>query len=232
MWCGGDQLTADLQQVQESRIKFWSHTRGQYNGMILLILRDQIKNSSSLCRINKWPGRSHAVENKVPTTLVYPKNSPYPSSWGFLSENPTEQFAEDKIYWEWFKTYLDEGRLRLAQERAARKDANIPVPRSMGEVEKWYQDYLTKLYEHIQFRLAASIGQVSWENARIEFIFSVPTTWEHNPTVERFRSIIQRSGFSRYPGHEIKIDLTEAEAAAVWTSKEISGNFRVFCSPI
>lgn len=117
---------------------------------------------------------------------------------------------------------MDEGKLREQQ----RLDP-AGTPSSIADVEKWLEDYLRKIYEHIQFRLAPQLGQLPWENAKVEFIFSVPTTWAPNPTVERFRKIIERSGYSRYATHSVSIGLTEAEAAAVWTAKEISGIFKV-----
>jgi hypothetical protein len=66
-----------------------------------------------------------------------------------------------------------------------------------------------------------------WEDARVEFIFSVPTTWKVNPTVERFRKIISMAGFGRHPTHTAVIGLTEAEAAAVHTAKDTPAIFRV-----
>jgi hypothetical protein len=57
-----------------------------------------------------------------------------PSSWGFLSETPTEQSAENKDHREWFKTYLDEDRLRQVQIEAKDKS---DVPASMEVVERW-----------------------------------------------------------------------------------------------
>lgn len=70
---------------------------------------------------------------QVPTVLVYPKNSMAPSSWGFLSEHPTEQISEDKELKEWFKTYLDEERLQAA----LRDPGNRGIcPASIQEVER------------------------------------------------------------------------------------------------
>jgi hypothetical protein len=110
--------------------------------------------------LQKWPGRSNAVENKVsycgagvailietcisiqenahvfmkvPTILVYPKNSTTPSSWGFLSERPTEQMSEDKECKEWFKTFLDEDRLQQAQRNLQTQGV---CPASIQEVER------------------------------------------------------------------------------------------------
>lgn len=96
----------------------------------------------------------------------------------------------------------------------------------MLEVEKWYRDYLSKMYEYLAFKLGGELSGVTWENARIEFYFSVPTTWEPVPTVERFKGIVREAGYGVAAGHEVTIGLTEAEAAAVHVSTEAPGIFR------
>ena len=110
--------------------------------------------------LQKWPGRSSAVENKVfyhrpssnisdekltsinvntdenlevPTVLVYPKNSTSPSSWGFLSETSSEQMSDDKECKEWFKTFLDEDMLLQARRDTKNQDV---CPKSIQEVER------------------------------------------------------------------------------------------------
>ena len=168
--------------------------------------------------IQKWPGRSQANENKVPTALVYPANQSSPSSWGFVSE--TEQNSDDKDYKEWFKTYLDPVRLAHHQQEDPED-----TPKSIQEVEKYYEDYLRLLYRHIEFKLASDLQGATWQNARIEFIFSVPTTWKPE-VVEIYRGIVQKAGFGGWPSHQVTIGLTEAEAAAVHTSIEASGIFK------
>jgi len=70
---------------------------------------------------------------QVPTVLVYPKNSTTPSSWGFLSEKPTEQMSEDKECKEWFKTFLDEDRLQQARRNLQTQGV---CPESIQEVER------------------------------------------------------------------------------------------------
>jgi molecular chaperone DnaK (HSP70) len=83
------------------------------------------------------------------------------------------------------------------------------------------------LYQHIQFKLGDQLPpHKTWETARIEMIFSVPTTWAPHPTVERFRSIILRAGFGQHPPHSVSVGLTEAEAAAVNTSVDSPGIFQ------
>lgn len=77
-----------------------------------------------------------------------------------------------------------------------------------------YLDYFRLLYQYIETKLQMEIP-TKWNDARIEFIFSVPTTWKPHPTVERFRVLTERAGFGQHPNHTSVIGLTEAEAAAV-----------------
>ncbi|KAL8953632.1 MAG: hypothetical protein Q9222_000518 [Ikaeria aurantiellina] len=176
--------------------------------------------SESVRCIQKWPGRSQANENKVPTILVYPNHQQNPSSWGFLSETAAEQNATDKDYKDWFKTFLDPDRL-------AQKQAEDPhySPRSIEEVEHWYEDYHRVLYRHIEFKLSPELSGTPWHNAYVEFIVSVPTTWAPH-VVERYRGILERAGFAQCRNHTLSMGLTEAEAAAVHTSLEAAGIFK------
>ncbi|KAF2269555.1 hypothetical protein CC78DRAFT_564797 [Lojkania enalia] len=176
--------------------------------------------SETIRWIQKWPGRFQANENKVPTVVVYPTGQSEPSSWGFLSETIAETTAEDKDYKEWFKTCLDLEKLR--QKQAEDPDG---APASLQDVEKWYYDYLRKMYDYLALKLSQELSRVEWANARVEFIFSVPTTWPPVPTVENFRIIVQRAGFGQHPYHTVTIGLTEAEAAAVHVSTEAPGIF-------
>ncbi|KAF2827017.1 hypothetical protein CC86DRAFT_350249 [Ophiobolus disseminans] len=171
--------------------------------------------------VQKWPGRFQANENKVPTVVVYPTGSREPSSWGFLSETMSEQIADDKEYKEWFKTCLDPEKLRLKQQEDPEG-----APASLQEVERWYGDYLKRMYEYLAFKLGGELSGVTWEDARVEFIFSVPTTWAPVPTVENFKRIVKTAGFGSHRNHSLIIGLTEAEAAAVHASIEAPGIFR------
>ena len=177
--------------------------------------------SESVKWIQKWPGRSQANENKVPTIIVYPTHQHKPSSWGFLSETAAEQNARDKEYKDWFKTFLDP--VRLAQKQSEDRQYS---PRSIEEVQGWYEDYLRLLYKHIEFKLSSELSGAAWHSAHVEFIFSVPTTWSPQ-VVESYRSIVERAGFAQCRNHTLDIGLTEAEAAAVHTSLEASGIFKV-----
>lgn len=172
--------------------------------------------------IAKWPHRAQANEDKVPTVLTYPRGSKQPSSWGFGSENQTEKDDEEKDYREWFKTYLDPGELQRAQSQDPEN-----APRSQEDVDKWYEDYLRLLYQHVEHKLGSELpNHKPWACAKVEFIFSLPTTWQPYPTVEKFRTIIERAGYGQHPTHSIDLGLTEPEAAAVHTSADAPGIFQ------
>jgi len=59
-----------------------------------------------------------------------------------------------------------------------------------------------------------------WASTKIEFVFSVPTTWENHTMIDDFKHLIKDAGFGdggkRYT---VIIGLTEASAAAVYTFK-------------
>lgn len=177
--------------------------------------------SSTVRWVQKWPGRMQANENKVPTVVVYPYNETTPSSWGFASETTIETTSTDKEYKEWFKTCLDPARLAKRQQEDPEE-----APQSIQEVEKWYEDYLRKMYEYLSFKLGGELSGTTWEQARVEFIFSVPTTWPPIPVVENFRRLATLAGFGSIETHTVSIGLTEAEAAAVHISTEAPGIFR------
>jgi hypothetical protein len=174
----------------------------------------------------------------VPTLLVYPQDSATPSSWGFLAETAQEASGAGYESREWFKIMLDEDLLEQMRRKSSEPDK---VPH-IHEVEKWlvsrsdlplqsadqyhrYTDYFRYLYRTIEARLRGELAS-RWEDANIEFIFSVPTTWKPIPTVERFRKTISAAGFGSCANHTASIGLTEAEAAAVHTARSMPGIFK------
>ncbi|KAF1851560.1 uncharacterized protein K460DRAFT_270005 [Cucurbitaria berberidis CBS 394.84] len=177
--------------------------------------------SDAVRHIQRWPGRMQANENKVPTLLVYPRNSSTPSSWGFLAETAQESSGAGYESREWFKIMLDE---TILQQMRKNSKGPSKVP-NIDEVERWYTHYFQYLYRTIETRLKGELAS-RWEDARIEFIFSVPTTWKPNPTVERFKKIISVAGFGLHTNHTASIGLTEAEAAAVHTARSMPGIFQ------
>ncbi|KAF2433505.1 hypothetical protein EJ08DRAFT_583792 [Tothia fuscella] len=164
--------------------------------------------------IQRWPGKSDVNENKCSTIVVYNKSATHqpPTSGGFKSESEAERADANRVYREWFKTRLG------------------PLSNSAGEqeVERWYRDYLQKLYEHIERTLSRDLFGKSWQNAVLNYIFSVPTSWD-GAVVENFRRLAISAGFEHpsRPAHSIIIGMTEPEAVAVHTSIEAAGRLEI-----
>ena len=132
------------------------------------------------------------------------------SSWGF--ETRLEDTSDPLLdTGEWFKVYLDRKEYQDA--------ADDSWPRSYEDVKRAYRDFLRQLYGCIKQELQSAVLRgVSWHDAAVEFIFSVPTTWTAMAVTNTFESIIHESGFgSEGDNHKIVIGLTEAEAAAIHT---------------
>ncbi|KAI9801059.1 MAG: hypothetical protein M1833_002927 [Piccolia ochrophora] len=185
-----------------------------YEGVAFSNLADL---SAPVKYIQKWPYRRGAHEDKVPSSVVYEGDRL--SSWGFSTEAPEEQ-GPNKVLREWFKTWLDPVQLQLHQQEEGER-----APRSVLEVKRWYCDFLRSLYGQIESTLASTLG-APWTYAKIEFIFSVPTTWKPIPMVEDFRDVIEQAGFGKGGrDHSVSVGLTEAEAAAVHTSRDYSRIF-------
>jgi hypothetical protein len=72
------------------------------------------------------------------------------------------------------------------------------------------------------------VGRDSWNNASVEFSFTVPTTWTSVGVTNDFETLIREAGFGNAgPNHTVSVGLTEAEAAAVYTLEAQSTSYSV-----
>ncbi len=109
---------------------------------------------------------------------------------------------------EFFKLFLDENVLR-------RQGPILDI--SHKDVQQWFEDYLAKIYQHIQTWFTNTRPEL-W-NGTVRFVFSVPTTWSPE-VVDCFKKIFKKAGFGGIKGHSAEVTLTEAQAAAVGTAQE------------
>ena len=156
-----------------------------------------------------WPGKMiNELANKVPTTLQYNKDTNTVKAWGFLCD---EQDEDDVGY---FKLNLD----------PTFSDPRPNAP-SLGQARQWYQDFLRCLHDYVEESFSNAFPR--WKSQRAEFIFSVPTTWRNPGMIAETERLIREAGFgSDGLNHRANISLTEAEAAAVYASKQ---QFEVTC---
>lgn len=161
--------------------------------------------------IQDWPGRAGQFESKVPTVLTYEGSRL--SSWGFECEYDYGSNEQPKRERKWFKLLLDKEVLQRAGSKFSSK-----------EVEKWYVDFLTELYKHIKSTMKAQRSE-AWAG-KVQFLFSVPTTW--NPaTTNLYEKLIKDAGFGKErKSHKVSVSWTEAQAAAIYTAKNLEQQFK------
>ena len=89
--------------------------------------------------------------------------------------------------------------------------------REMKRVEGWFTDFLRELRIWIEPKLQEECPGTPLASTTIDYMFSIPTTWP-SEVVSSYRKLIKEAGYSSAPGHKARIGLTEADAAAVYTS--------------
>ncbi|KAL5046570.1 hypothetical protein BDW71DRAFT_181912 [Aspergillus fruticulosus] len=165
--------------------------------------------------IQRWPGKLIGeLANKVPTCLLYGPDKTSVQEWGFgcderSTDRSTDESADIK---EFFKLHL--------ASQSEQNGSGRPGLVTQREARRWFQDYITCIYRHVVSHFSTSIP--GFERMRVEFIFSVPTTWKDVRMVEEIRGLINgaiESGRSN-ERHWAVIGLTEAEAAAVYACRE------------
>jgi hypothetical protein len=165
--------------------------------------------------ISDWPGSGDQNERKVPTTLIYHASGAL-SSWGFMCADDDSSMP-GKTKHEFFKIFMDPDTLAGAQQQGL-----SGAPASVLEAQRLCTDYLRQVYLHVKANIESEIGRQhgGWSGMRVEFLFSVPTTWTSLSVINAFKDVIRGAGFgTEGPCHSATVDLTEAEAAAVATLK-------------
>lgn len=144
----------------------------------------------------------HEIRNKVATAVAYDISTQQPVTFGFAIDKDNMNLDIQRL----FKLNLD----------PAYKDC-FPHQPSLAEARKWFKDYLSFVYRAIRTHFDETLPR--WTSSRVEFQFSVPTTWKSPAMIHETESLIRQAGFGENPKHTAKITLTEAEAAAVYSSR-------------
>src|SRR2546429_8295651 len=154
--------------------------------------------------IQHWPGKlGHENRNKVDTAIAYDPYTGHPITWGFLIEKENRDLEVQEL----FKLYLD----------PTHRDDFRHQP-TLEEARKWFTDYLRCIYQAIRQHFDDTLPR--WNTKNVEFIFSVPTTWKNPAMIAETEKLIREAGFGEKHNHVVRISLTEAEAAAVYASKQ------------
>ena len=167
--------------------------------------------------LQHWPGKEDKTENKVPTSLIYhDKNL---KSWGFLCDRLDLPEHPNPKRQQYFKLWLDKSHLQDVFV-----GTNGP---SHDDVKQWFTDFLERLYQHIKVTFSQGPYAKEWQ-AKVDFVFSVPTTWKTQNVFKTYKECIKNAGFkSGGKRHNFFIGLTEAEAAAIHTLKSKASTIKV-----
>jgi hypothetical protein len=153
-----------------------------------------------------WPGLAQGQESKVPTKIAYDQWGNV-TRWGIQCE--IDSGASDEVH-ECFKIFLDQA---CADEMSRREGPDLPA--NIANAKSLTTDYLRQIYQYTAKTIQQKTGP--WQDKRVEFIFSTPTTWRTLDTATVFLDAVRDAGFgSENPmKHSATLELTEAEAAAV-----------------
>lgn len=155
--------------------------------------------------------------NKVPTRVSYKAGKATYHSWGFKCPE-LEDVGPAMAIKEMFKFHL--GKWFSGGDREREQNGAF----ELEDVKLWYKDFLSALYLHIVQYLRET-WKVDVGLTTVEYIFSIPTWWgRQDQLVQIFRELVDAAGFK--DGHVI-MNLTEAEASAVFTAKSLGHGFQV-----
>ncbi|WYZ36263.1 hypothetical protein EsH8_XII_000013 [Colletotrichum jinshuiense] len=156
----------------------------------------------------------------VPTLLGYEKGHDImqeaPQFVGFPRKE--DEKNPDLKFYKWFKKDFP---ANLSSED---RDARPPWPRSSDDTETHvlYRIFLAELYASIESVLSPMLQRngLDWNHAQIEFLFSVPATWNRpNETLGMVADSLKMvAKEARFEGERrvVKIGMTEPEAAAAY----------------
>lgn len=164
--------------------------------------------------IQRWPGKlGHELRNKVDTAVSYDIKSGALNTWGFLCNPEDEKFEFNEL----FKLYLDPNH----------EDPTGIAP-TVNEAQGWFRDYMKCLYQYIDKHFKETLPR--YDTKRVEYVFSVPTTWKDPALLAAIEGLIKAAGFGQKAKEKASIYLTEAEAAAAYsTTKMVQNEVFIVC---
>ncbi|KAL3469292.1 hypothetical protein BJX99DRAFT_78386 [Aspergillus californicus] len=166
--------------------------------------------------IQHWPGLvGSQIATKVPSHIRYSTQS-NSIKWGFQCEDDSTRSSSSSVNLhaqddpggemkQYFKLNLDPAFTDSRQNAPTREEAM-----------KYFRDYIRAVYGYVLDYFRKTLPRS--EGLRVEFVFSVPTTWKDPRMVEELRAAVEFGENGDRGLHRAVIGLTEAEAAGVYVS--------------
>lgn len=200
--------------------------------MAYVVLREE-GGYSEVRNFQNWTklGGREDEDLHVPTVLAYEKDhdlqNDAPRHIGHLKNYQVAD--KDLKKYEWFKDHFPRNLPRQDQEREWKNPqpaATSPVTATSTDTVILYRHLLTSIYVAIKSESPALLAPgLDWDDACIEFIFSVPATWNRltetlDNITKSFIAVVREAGFGEdETKHSVIVGLTEPEAAAAFCLK-------------
>jgi hypothetical protein len=82
------------------------------------------------------------------------------------------------------------------------------------DAQRYFYDFMYLVHGHVANYFRIRIP--NWSRMKVEWIFSVPTTWRDAAFIQNLQNLIRSAGFGGDgSSHTCRITLTEAEAAGI-----------------
>ncbi|KAF5586101.1 actin-like ATPase domain protein [Fusarium subglutinans] len=89
---------------------------------------------------------------------------------------------------------------------------NSPNRPDATEAKRCVCTFLEALHKHLQQELKGMLPEQTWDESKVKFLFSYPTTWDQE-TKERFSTAIEEAGYKKWGDQASLLSLDEAEAS-------------------
>jgi hypothetical protein len=214
--------------TSDTKVAYAKREDGKYDGV-----RD----------FRNWTNLGADNNNKtalVPTIIAYENDhnlqDDSPAYIGFPDKY--QKADKDLEVYEWFKEHFPGNLPRAGNEAGTMVRPPSFTNPSNTDTMILYLRFLEKIYLTIKSESRLLWPGLDWDDAHIEFIFSVPATWNRltetlDNITQSFRAIAKEAGFGHDdPKHSISVGLTEPEAAAAFCLTEHSDKHHLeVCCP-
>ncbi|KAG5790462.1 hypothetical protein H9Q69_010471 [Fusarium xylarioides] len=144
--------------------------------------------------VTNWP-EGFKNYNKVPSMVAFERRNL--EAWGFGVMNLEPQSITNLNSYKLFKPLF-----------------NSPNSPDATEAKLCVCTFLKALHKHLQQELKGMLPEQTWDESKVKFLFSYPTTWDQE-TKDRFSATIEEAGYKKWRDQASLLSLDEVEASTL-----------------
>ncbi|KAI9006600.1 hypothetical protein CLU79DRAFT_779899 [Phycomyces nitens] len=181
-----------------------------FSGCSYVYSRDS---ANDVDEIKEWPKQGSAIYPKVPTVLLYEKDTKKMLAWGYNAIHQSKLPNNDAILVKRFKLFLDS---------TIHNPTKLPNGLTPFEV---ISDYLSEFHKYILQVLKRSLGKV-YDPSKFRYCLTIPAMWS-DQAKSTMREAAIKANIIKRSDHPDRLILTsEPEAAAIYCEKK-SNQFKL-----